>query len=52
MTKPSKIIKEYKQEYMDKDSMTKNDAEFKAILRYLNEQYFKKPSNEVEDYNV
>ena len=52
MAKPSRIIKDKKKEYMDNESLTKGDAEFKAILWFLNQEYFKKPTNDDRDYEV
>ena len=52
MAKPSIIIKEKKKQLIKKENMTKGDAEFKAILWFLNQEYFKKPSNDDKNYEV
>ena len=52
MPKPSIIIKEKKKDLRDNDGLSERDAEFKAILWYLNQEYFKKPTNDEKDYNV
>ncbi len=45
MLKPSKAIREKKKEFMDNEGLSQRDAEFKAILWFLNQEYFKRPNN-------